>query len=210
MVVTSPPLARQASRLLRRHHPDGRVLVWQQGSAPQLSRRLSTTLLSTPAPLCISLYNDYIFSSDEITALPCLVNIHPALPSLRGRGYDTLPILEGHRDYGATLHFVSEDIDGGRIIEVVSRPMPRAVAYPTFRRMTQILSLAMLESLLQRGRRTGLAALAAELRLQSLHAELHWSGERLTSRQLAALLREAGRRHPRSPLFARLPAQLWT
>lgn len=209
MLVTSPPLAREAMQLLRRHHPDGRVLVWQQGSAPERRRALSRTLLSKSAPLCISFYNDYIFSREEIAAFPYLVNIHPALPNLRGRGHDTLPILEAHRDYGATLHFVDEEIDSGRIIEVIARPKPQPVAYATFRRMTQMLSLEMLERLLQRGRRTGLASLAPELHHQALQAGLQWSGERLTSQRLAARLRDADRRQPRHPLLAELPAQLW-
>lgn len=208
VIVTSSPLAREARQLLRRHYPDGLLLVWQQGSAPLLSGTLSTKLLSIATPLCISFYNDYIFSAEEIAAFSALVNIHPALPSIRGRGYDTLPILKQHCEYGATLHFVTKDIDSGPIIEVASRPMPQSVAYQEFRRMTQTLSLSMLENLLQRGRRIGLATLAGELRDRAIQSEWHWSGDRLTSPQLAVLLRNASRFQPQHPLFAQLPTHL--
>lgn len=201
LVVTSPPLAREAMRLLRRHHPDGPLLVWQQGSEPHRRRALSKRLLSMETPLCISFYNDYIFSRKEIAAFPCLVNIHPALPSLRGRGYDTLPILEQHDRYGATLHFVSEDIDAGRIIEVVARPMPQPITYPAFRRMTQKLSLEMLETLLRRGNQRDLATLANELSHQALQTAWQWSGERLTSQGLASRLRNTGLRQRQQALL---------
>lgn len=183
--------------------------MWTRGSAPERRRGLNRTRLARTAPRCLSLDNDNIFSRQEIAAFPGLVNIHPALPNLRGRGYDTLPNLEAHRDDGATLHVVGEDMDSGHIIEVISRPRPQAVADPLFRRRTQRLALELLETLLQRGRRTDPTTLAAELRHQAHEAGLPWSGERLTSRQLTAFLHNASRHQPRHPLFALLPHQLW-
>jgi methionyl-tRNA formyltransferase len=169
---------------------------------------MRTALLSLASPLCISFYNDYIFRNEEIDAFGCMVNIHPALPSLRGRGYDTLPIIQAHGEYGATLHFVNENIDAGRIIEVITRPMPQPVNHATFRRLTQELSLVMLEQLLKRCSKTGLANLTLELKHQARNAGLHWSGKRLTSSQLVAILRDLRRLEPHHPALQGLAADL--
>lgn len=191
LLVTSPPLACEATMLLQKYYQDGHVLVWEHGSGPESARRLSKKLFAINPQMCISFYNDYIFNRREISDLPCLVNIHPALPALRGRGYDTLPILERHSSYGATLHFVSEQIDAGPIIQVVSRPMPKLISYRSFRRMTQLLSLEVLEKLLKRCRQTGLVHMPEELRKEALRVDWQWSGPSLTTVQLAFRLRQS-------------------
>jgi len=208
ILVTSPPLRREAAALLRKYFPAGSVLIWQQGDH-EARAAISARLLSGSWPLCISFYNDYIFSREEIDALGCVVNIHPALPCLRGRGYDILPLLETHREHGVTLHFVSEKIDAGEIIEVIAQSVPPAIRYPEFRARNQELSLAMLDRLLRRCQHADLTHLHQDLKRMAAAAGLSWSGGFVTSAKLANILHELRAREPDHPLLLHPPA-LWS
>lgn len=207
VIVTSPPLSHEAGALLREYFPAGSVLTWQHGDR-QSQAAIRTNLLSGAWPLCISFYNDYIFSREEIEALGCVVNIHPAHPGLRGRGYDILPLLEKHCEHGVTLHFVSEVIDAGEIIEVVTQPVPPAIRYQEFRARNQELSLAMLDRLLSRCRHAGMSHLQQELKRTAAMAGLSWSGGFVTSEKLACRLRELRSREPDHPLLRHIPREL--
>ncbi|MEI6241104.1 MAG: hypothetical protein WCR51_11990 [Planctomycetia bacterium] len=207
VLVTSPPLREQAEALLREYVPEGSVLVWRQGDG-EACAAIRTAILSGAWALCISFYNDYIFSSDEIHALGCIVNIHPALPMLRGRGYDILPLLENHREHGVTLHFVSEAIDAGHIIDVIKQPIPRDIQYPAFRVRNQELSLAMLERFLKRCRHADIAQLSRELRLADAASGFSWSGPLVTSAKLGGMLREWRRNEPDHPQLRHVPRAL--
>lgn len=207
VLVTSPPLRRQAGALLRGYFPEGSVLTWQQGDH-EARAAIRTRLLSGFWTLCISFYNDYIFSREEIDALGCVVNIHPALPRLRGRGYDILPLLEKHREHGVTLHFVSEAIDAGEIIDVIAQPVPPAIRYPEFRARNQELSLAMLDRLLRRCQHVDLEHLQQDLKQMAAAAVLSWSGGFVTSAKLATMLRELRGREPDHPLLRHIPRAL--
>lgn len=53
-----------------------------------------------------------------------VINFHPApLPELRGTGGYNVAILDGHREYGVTAHYVDEGIDTGPIIECCRFPI---------------------------------------------------------------------------------------
>ena len=65
----------------------------------------------------------YILTPELIDAYPnAILNVHPALiPSFCGEGFDGLHVHEAALAYGvkvtgATVHFVSEDCDGGPIV----------------------------------------------------------------------------------------------
>ncbi len=189
------------------HFPKGEILVWQHGDRSARGT-VRERLLSRKWQLCISFYNDYVFSREEIVAFGCVVNIHPAMPFLRGRGYDTLPLIEQHREHGATLHFVSEEIDAGEIIEVLGQPVPPGISYPEFRIRTQMLSLAMLERLLLRSRNSHVGALNLDLKRMAEACEWRWSGEAVTSEKLGELLRELRRREPDHLALRDIPSTL--
>jgi methionyl-tRNA formyltransferase len=56
----------------------------------------------------------------------CL-NFHPApLPDLRGLGGLNVAILEGHTDYGVSVHFVAESFDTGDLVRVEHFPIDPA------------------------------------------------------------------------------------
>ena len=79
----------------------------------------------------------YILTPELIDAYPnAILNVHPALiPSFCGEGFYGLHVHEAALAYGvkvtgATVHFVSEDCDGGPIVlqQAEWKILPRAVA----------------------------------------------------------------------------------
>jgi phosphoribosylglycinamide formyltransferase-1 len=71
-----------------------------------------------------------ILSSDFIDKCACkIINVHPALiPSFCGKGYYGLRVHEAALKYGvkltgATVHFVNEVADGGKIILQMAVPV---------------------------------------------------------------------------------------
>ena len=75
------------------------------------------------------------------------VNIHPALPLVRGVGYDTIPLIENHHRHDATLHQIIEEIDLGEIFHVFERPLDYGVTSSQLRKDNQTLCLNQLELL---------------------------------------------------------------
>ena len=57
-----------------------------------------------------------------------ILNFHPApLPDLRGTGGFNLAILEGHKEFGVSVHYMDEGIDTGPIIDVDRFPIDASV-----------------------------------------------------------------------------------
>lgn len=204
VIVTSPPLSESVKEMAQLYLPSSVVFVWEQGDLDSLSA-IRSVLLSGDFSLCISFYNDYIFEPEEIEKIGCVVNIHPALPQLRGRGYDIIPLLDNHTIHGATLHFVTESIDAGQIIDVVSQPIPQGITYQELRSRNQMLSLLMLDRLFRICQRNGfldLPGVLGQLASTSTHV---WQGDFMNSARLAAMLSDLRRSHPRHPVLQQLP-----
>jgi len=68
--------------------------------------------------LVVSVLTQHIFTPSEIERVPKgIVNLHPApLPELRGCNSYSHAIINGHTEYGVTLHYVDAGIDTGQII----------------------------------------------------------------------------------------------
>jgi len=207
LLITSPPLYSQARALFHQYCPTGVVLCWEQGDT-SASKAIHDILLSRAWSLTISIYSDYIFSRDEIDTLNCLVNIHPALPLLRGRGYDILPLLNQHSEHGVTLHFVSETIDAGEIIDVIREPIPPATNYAVLRKRNQELSLKMLDRLLQRGIQRDFDHWHTDLKQLATATNQSWSGHFVNSAELGRLLRALRHREPKHPLLQQIPSAI--
>jgi len=135
------------------------------------------------------------------------VNIHPALPSLRGRGYDVLPLIQEHCFHGATLHIVTQDIDAGPIIDVVVEPIPRGIDYLDFRKRNQILCLKMLDFFLKLYRQTSHEQLKVELNRLAIKSEHAWEGDFINSASLKCILSKFFK-NPQHPLAHQIPNQL--
>ena len=147
LLLGDPVLGAAALARIQAAFADVRAIIWRRGDR---SRRAAArqTLLGTRWDLALSVYSDLILRPDELVQITVPLNIHPALPALRGRGYDRLPLIEGHRHYGATLHWMTAAIDAGPILCMLSRDLPADTTHGVLRRRTQALSLQLLEQTL--------------------------------------------------------------
>lgn len=187
VLITSPHLADETRDIFENMCPDGRLLVWRQGDDCG-KRQVYSELTSENFSLGISLYNDYIFSAEEINSIGCLVNIHPALPHLPGRGYDILPIIRGDERYGVTFHFVTNKIDSGEIIEIFSEKMHLNTSRQSLRRMNQELSIKFLKIFLNEYIAFG-KNIKDVLKKRSQRLGANWSGTFMNSSDLEKYIR---------------------
>lgn len=194
LLITSPPLADAARALLQRWAPDAEFVVWAPGDRAG-AQALRRGLLRQRWSWGVSFYNDYLFNAEEIARFTDLFNIHPALPSIRGRGYDVLPLIERHGEYGVTLHRVDAAIDAGPIVRTVVHPLPADCCRQRLRALNQAASLTLLAETLDELQQHGPGPLRA---LAEQHTA-HWSGpchrERAIDERLALLAAD----HPAHP-----------
>ena len=155
--------------------------------------------------LLVSFYNDMIFKGDELAQAELRVNIHPALPQLGGRAYDTIPLIHGHPSHGVTLHFLEEQVDSGPIIRVVSRELGPRVNYLELRRRNQLLCLEVLQTFLGECTAVGeLGELARSLRHESAKMNQSW-GHAYRLDEIGRCLRELREKEPQHRVFEGLP-----
>lgn len=171
LLITSPPLADAAHALLPRLAPDAEFVVWTPGDRAG-AESLRRALLRQDWSWGVSFYNDYLFNAEEIARFTDLFNIHPALPSIRGRGYDVLPLIERHGEYGVTLHRVDAAIDAGPIVRTIVHPLPADCCRQRLRALNQAASLTLLAETLDELQRHGPGRLRASAKRHSAH----WSG----------------------------------
>jgi hypothetical protein len=194
LLITSPSLADAARALLERWAPDARFVVWTPGDRAA-AQALRQDLLRQRWSWGMSFYNDYLFNAAEIARFTDLFNIHPALPAIRGRGYDVLPLIERHGEYGVTLHRVDEAIDGGSILRTIVHPLPADCCRQRLRELNQAASLTLLAETLDQLQQHGPGQLAADAE----RSGWRWSGpchrERTIDDRLA-LLAASQPRHP--------------
>lgn len=202
LLLSDPTLGPAALQRAQAAFPGVDPVIWRRGdrAGREAARR---TLLGGGWDLALSVYNDLVLRPEELARIAVPLNIHPALPALRGRGYDRLPLIEGHRRYGATLHWMTAVVDAGPIVRVLSRALPPRLTHHDLRRRTQGLSLRLLEHTLAalRGSRE-----VAELRagLQRIAAtpgndRASWSGRCVSEAELQRLLRRLERQAPGHP-----------
>jgi hypothetical protein len=205
VILTSPDLYFQTRRVLYSHSLDVPILVWKQGDKIG-SRFISNYLNSNEWLTCLSIYNDYIFSDLQIKKIPIIVNIHPALPHLRGRGYDIIPLIDEHTAHGVTLHFVTKSIDAGLIIDVLSEPIPSRISYLDFRQRNQILSLKMLNIFLKLYGGTSSEQFKDKLNGLAMRSEYVWQGDFVNSVNLKAILIKFFQENPRHHMLQQIPS----
>ena len=75
----------------------------------------------------ISFLYNYLIPAEQLTKDRVWINFHPApLPEYRGRNVGYHAILNGEKEFGATLHYVDKTFDTGDIIEVRRFPILRS------------------------------------------------------------------------------------
>jgi methionyl-tRNA formyltransferase len=137
--------------------------------------------------LGISFYSDLILPPTALAAISLPLNIHPALPRIRGVGHDLIPLIEEHASVGTTLHRMERRVDSGEILIVNEVPFPPGHNYASLRKLNQSLSLAMLDrvsALL--GEAHGMPQLETLLRAHAAKVRHSW-GAYYSRRMIAAL-----------------------
>lgn len=101
------------------------------------------------------------------------VNIHPGPPEYRGSGCINWALYDEAPDYGVTAHFMNEQIDAGRIIEVVRFRVNSGDPVSTLLRRTHEHCLDLAKNLVQ-----GIAKNGCEYlhRRADLASHEKWSG----------------------------------
>jgi methionyl-tRNA formyltransferase len=198
LFVGDPNLGHDGCRIVRRHFADATCVVWKRGDA-EGEREIRTLIRSRRWGVLLSFYNDLIFSADELAQADLALNVHPSSPSLRGVGYDTLPLIRGHSTYGVTLHHMTPEIDAGRIVAVMEEKLPEGITYTALRSLTQRLCLAMLEQAMRM-----IDGLTGPLPLDLEHglgAQAQWGHEYISRQALEQILDQLRRREPDHPVF---------
>ncbi len=138
--------------------------------------------------------------------------IHPSLPSLRGVGYDHIPLIENHQEHGATLHFlkrpsrnrfiVKKDIDAGRIIRTRKRKLSLQATYGDIRIFNQQIAFEMLEELSEQLLAWGdIDTAYRELSAEAEKNDLAWTERYIDSSTLQKILRELRASNPDHRVF---------
>lgn len=201
LFVGDPALGEAGLRILSRHFRRITPVIWRRGDREgrEEARRL---ILGGRWSLLISFYNDMIFSAGELERAVIPLNIHPATPRLRGVGYDTLPLLDAHGCYGATLHRLTPEIDAGEVIEVMTRPLAEGLVYSDFRPLTQALSLDMLEHTCRLLAPLPCApAMDRCLAARAAACREHWDHVYISRCRMGRILDELRRTEPEHPVF---------
>ncbi len=122
-VISSSPDAFALERAKRAGIPGYVINRRDYASNQELTLVLTRQLRELDIGLVVLAGFMYILTSELIDAYPnAIINVHPALiPSFCGEGFYGLHVHEAALSYGvkvtgATVHFVSEDCDGGPII----------------------------------------------------------------------------------------------
>ena len=201
LLITDQNLGQNAYERLSSFCTD---LTWLSWTRPDEEAR-SEVLAQIGAKrweLAISFYSDLVLPPSSLERIALPLNIHPALPDIRGVGYDVLPLIEGHAAVGATLHHIEHRIDAGRIYRVLEIPIDSEHTYSSLRKLNQRSSLKMLDILCSVMRASNdIGQLRHQLEQQARTAEKSW-GPTYTCRQtVRTLLDEIRTGCPEHPCF---------
>ncbi|UZJ40872.1 hypothetical protein OO006_11000 [Prosthecochloris sp. SCSIO W1101] len=208
-----PNLGGDGFRLFSGFFPNAKQLIWKKGTDKTVLRK---KLRSRSWLFTISFYNDFIFSYDDFDFLGLPLNIHPALPVLRGVGYDHVPLIENHGEHGATLHFmnrssrlkvdIESDVDSGRIIRVRKCALSPEATYGDLRLLNQHVALDMLAGLCKQMLVWGCVETARrELCAEAETNGFAWSRRYISSSILGKMLEELYMFDPGHRVFVEKP-----
>jgi len=154
LFIGDPNLGDEGYRYFSGFFPDAKKLIWKKGADKTGVRRV---LRFQAWLFTVSFYSDFIFSPSDFDFLGLPLNIHPALPVLRGIGHDHVPRIEGHEEPGSTLHFINRpsgnnvdpesDVDSGGIVMLRKRKLDPNATYGDIRMLNQQIALEMLAAL---------------------------------------------------------------
>ena len=199
LLVSDKNLGAAGEEIVARYFGNVSTLIWSRGDKAGKAV-IGKTLERRTWDLLISFYNDFVFSESQLNRAGVALNIHPALPSIRGMGYDTLPLIHGHSRCGATLHFMTPELDAGEIIRVVSSRLGPDMTHSTLRAASQRHSRALLDWLCQLTyTRQTRDEIRAVLTTHSGTCDHQWSADYLSRDRHQALIERLRRESPGHP-----------
>ena len=115
---------------------------------------------------------------------PAAFNIHPGPPERRGAGLYVPSLLAGDRQYGITVHFMSEKLDAGPIIAVRRFDIPKGSTRTQLSYLAAQHSLVMFEDLILHMKFTK--------SLSDIHIPCHylWQGTETTRKMVRMMIKE--------------------
>jgi methionyl-tRNA formyltransferase len=194
VLITDPNLGEEAHARLSRHCSD---LVWFSWDIdrPDDAEDILAQIGDRSWDLAISFYSDLILPPLVLDTIRLPLNIHPALPRIRGVGHDIVPLVERHTSVGVTLHRMEPAVDTGEIFDVLEVPLRQPQTYPSLRLLNQSTSLDMLDRLLARiACSSNLAELEGSLKQKASQAAYRW-GAYYSRKKVAKLRHEYEVRH---------------
>lgn len=195
LIVCDPNLHDQVRAVIAEGLASAVCYCWCKGDA-RGAAKLRKLICSGEWDLLVSVYSDYIFSGDELRQVRIPLNLHPALPTCPGVGYDIQPLIEAHPIFGGTLHWMIPQIDAGAVIRTLEYPLPSEWDYQTLRAANQSVVLRMLHQLVQFWSASySLESFEAALN-QEVTAATQWHGSYLSKRELARIILELKDRDP--------------
>jgi methionyl-tRNA formyltransferase len=167
LLITDPNLGESAHSRLSPICEDLTWICWDLG-APEGTAGAFADIADGRWNLAISFYSDLILPLEALEVMDLPINIHPALPWIRGVGHDIVPIVERHETAGPTMHRIEPPIDTGEIFDVLEMPLASDHTYASLRALNQAHSLKMLDRLI--------ALMVASSDLAELEARLSANG----------------------------------
>ena len=206
-----PNLGEEGFRRFSAYFPHAEQLIWKKGTDKTAARK---KLRSRSWLFTVSFYNDFIFSYDDFDFLGLPLNVHPSMPSIRGVGYDHVPLIENHKEHGATLHILKRpsrsgfimknDIDAGRIIRTRKRKLSPQATYADIRIFNQQIALEMLDELSEQLLAWGdIETAYRELSIEAEKNNLAWAERYIDSSTLQKMLRELRTSNPGHRVFVK-------
>ncbi len=189
VVVCGPSTEARAGEIVRRYFDRVELLSWNCKD-PNVENEHRRYLSNRTFDLAISFYNCFIFGRDELERLAIPINIHPATPSLPGWSHELLPFLAGQSRLGVTVHFMTEEIDAGDIIEVSEYELPKDRSLDVLREQVFEKNFEALDRLCRQLRHFGDVSSARRFlrdRVESTNRQ--WTGQHYSRQSINRLLR---------------------
>jgi len=141
LVICDPNLKSEIENIIADSAADVSVIDWHSGSEEGDSHVKSAWQEDYGWDIAFSVYSDYIIPQHGLNKIRVPLNIHPALPSYPGVGYDVLPLIDRAEKCGATIHWMDEKIDYGVVLETKPTDLPQNVTYSQVRNFNQVAVL---------------------------------------------------------------------
>jgi methionyl-tRNA formyltransferase len=192
LLLTDGNLGLEAFTTLRQRSGPIHWYSWRRGDL-EGAQKLQARIEGRQWECCLSFYSDFVLSPSALNRIRLPLNLHPALPSLRGVGHDVVPILQGHGSIGTTVHVMEERIDHGPIVAVSEYPLETGHSIPSLRRLNQRYCLRMLQRVAGWIHSSSdIETLECRVREMAAHSSWRWGSTYYSHDRVAAMRQAAG------------------